>query len=238
MEKIITYDSFNNFTYSNDKLCSSDIRGIVLNFSGLGFQSMYSEDGDTSRRYAELGIIYLTPYMNPWAWMNRQTVDFTDELIDVICDRYSLSDNIPIVSSGGSMGGQQALVYMAYAKRTPKTCVVNCPVCDLPYHYSERPDLPRTLYSAFGSYDMSLQEAMESASPLHLVNRFPDSDYYVFHCERDTAVNKEKHSDKLVAELSKNHRVKYHTIPERGHCDLTPEMWELYFKYSWDSIIL
>ncbi len=33
--------------------------------------------------------------------------------------KYHLSENLPIVSSGGSMGGQSALVYAKYAKRTP-----------------------------------------------------------------------------------------------------------------------
>ena len=57
-------------------------------------------------------------------------------------------ENIPVVSTGGSMGGQSALVYCAYSKRTPVACVANCPVCDTVFHFTERPDLPRTLYSA------------------------------------------------------------------------------------------
>ena len=65
--------------------------------------------------------------------------------------------------------GKQYYVYTRYAAVTPVACVANCPVCDLPYHYTERPDLPRTLYSAFGDSDSeTLGDAMKKASPYHL----------------------------------------------------------------------
>ena len=127
------------------------------------------------------------------------------------------------------MGGLSALVYTAYAKRSPVACVANCPVCDLPYHFTERPDLPRTLYSAFGTYEGTMKEALRSASPLHLVENMPvASNYYVFHCEEDKAVNKQKHSDRFVEKMAANHYIEYYTVSERGHCDLTEEMWEKY----------
>ena len=228
MEKIITYETLSNYAYSNDRICKHPIKGIVISFFGLGKSEMYSDDTDEGKYYAERGIIYIIPYNNPWAWMNKQAVAYTDELVDVIINIYQLPNTIPVVSSGGSMGGQSALVYMVYSKRTPVACVVNCPVCDLPFHFTERKDLPRTLYSAFFNESGTMEEALKSASPLHLVDRMPDSEYYIFHCEKDLAVNKEKHSDVFVEAMIKKHRVTYHAIPERGHCDLTEDMWELY----------
>lgn len=224
MEKIMTYDTLKCFAYSNDRLCTGKIRGIVLSFFGLGGMAMFDDD-PTGRELAEQNVVYLVPYNNPWAWMNRQAVDYTDELIDVILAHYNLPDTTPIVSTGGSMGGLSALTYMAYAKRTPVACVANCPVCDLPYHYTERPDLPRTLYSAFANYEGSMKDALESASPLHLVNKLPEAAYTVFHCECDEAVNKAAHSDRFVEALRERMPVTYYAVPEKGHCDLTPEMW-------------
>ena len=32
MKKIITYESFRNFTYSNDTLIQGEIKGVILNF--------------------------------------------------------------------------------------------------------------------------------------------------------------------------------------------------------------
>lgn len=237
MEHLITFENFRSFAYCNDRICQKPIRGIAISFFGLGGSDMYADEIEPGKRFAKEGILYLVPYTNPWAWMNRQTVDYTDELVDVLMDAYRLPQNIPIVSTGGSMGGLSALVYTAYAKRTPVACVANCPVCDLPFHYTEREDLPRTLYSAFGQYPGRLDEALRSASPLHLIDRLPTSaDYFIFHCEEDQAVNKQMHSDRLVEAMRNTHHVKYYTVPERGHCDLTEEMWTVYNGHIMDSI--
>lgn len=218
------------------KFAKKPVKGIAISFFGLGGAAMFSEDTEEGKMFAEKGIIYIVPYNNPWAWMNRQTVNYTDEIIDILIEQYNLPDNIPIVSSGGSMGGQSALVYTFYAKRTPVACVANCPVCDLPFHFTERMDLPRTLYSAFYTYDMSLDEALKSASPIHLVGNMPNVKYYIFHCESDLAVNKEKHSDVFVGKMKEQYDIVYHTVPGRGHCDLTDEMMKLYNDYICKSI--
>lgn len=238
MEKIIGIDNLRNFAYCNNQICKKPIKGLAVSFFGLGETSMYSEDTEMGIRFAEEGILYVVPYQNPWAWQNRQNVAYTDEIIDVLFENYNLPKDLPIVSVGGSMGGLSALVYMAYAKRTPVACVANCPVCDLPYHYTERPDLPRTLYSAFFGYDCSLSEALRSASPIHLVDKMPqDSKYYIFHCEEDKAVNKQKHSDIFVEKMKEKHNIHYYSIPERGHCDLTDEMRNIYNNHIINSVI-
>ena len=237
MEKIITMQNLRSLAYCNIAICQKPIRGIVLSFFGRGGSAMYDEETDDGRRYAEKGILYLKPYQNPWAWMNRQTVDYVDELLDVLFAACGLPDDLPIVSTGGSMGGLSAIVYMAYAKRTPVACVANCPVCDLPYHFTERPDLPRTLYSAFGTYPGTMEEALPTASPLHLAEKLPASaDYYIFHCEADTKVNKQQHSDRFVERLRAGHSVSYYAVPERGHCDLTEEMISLFHQCAIRSI--
>lgn len=238
MEKIINLDNLRSFAYCNHRICKQPIRGIAVAFFGLGNTSMFAEDTEEGIRFAEDGILYVVPYQNPWAWQNRQNVSYTDEILDVLFEAYHLPTDLPIVSTGKSMGGLSALVYMAYAKRTPVACVANCPVCDLPYHFTERPDLPRTLYSAFYHYDCSLQEALCSASPIHLVGKLPESaTYHIFHCEEDNQVNKQRHSDRLVERMRQRHRVHYYAVPGRGHCDLTEEMWVLYREKILSSIL-
>ena len=117
MEKIITYENLSQFAYSNDKLIEGEIRGIVLSFYGLGGTAMHSVPPGDAAECAAKGIVYLIPYCNPWCWMNRQSVDYVDEVVAVICHRYSLDPStVKIVSTGGSMGGLSALVYCAYAK--------------------------------------------------------------------------------------------------------------------------
>ncbi len=226
MKNQITFETLSYYAATNAEIVTTPVRGIVLTFHGLGFAQMFSEHDDYAVTLAERGILRVIPYYNPWCWMNRQTVDFVDEIIDVLAEKFGLSDDIPIISTGGSMGGLCSLAYAAYAKRTPAAVVSNCPVCDLPFHFTERPDLPRTLYSAFGTFDGTMDEALRSASPLHLAQdgKMPDIPYYVFHCTDDRAVNKEKHSDLFVAAMEKAGRtVTYTAVLDRGHCDLSPE---------------
>lgn len=238
MKTIITYESFRNFTYSNDTLIQGEIKGVILNFMGLSSAAMFSEH-PRGAALAEKGIVYIIPYLHPWNWMNEQAVAYTDELIDVLFDHYHLPENTPVVSTGGSMGGLCSLVYTKYAKRTPVACVANCPVCDLLFHFTERPDLPRTLYFAYGTYEAdTLEEAMQTASPLHLADDMPLIPYTIFHCDADQSVNIHSHSEKFVEEMKKEHDISFIVVPGRGHCDLGEEFMPLYEKAAEDAILV
>ncbi len=229
MEKIISYENLSYFAYSNDKEIKGEIREIVLNFFGLGGMAMYPQGTKEGHFFAERNVLYIVPYTNPWGWMNNDEVKLTDEILDVLFEKYGLSGDIPIVSSGGSMGGLACIVYTKYAKRTPCGCVANCPVCDLLYHFTERVDLPRTLYSAFYAYEGDLNSALRSASPLHLVDTLPPkTEYIIFHCDKDSAVNINMHSEKFVDALSKTRDVKFFIVKGRDHCDLDERMEQRY----------
>jgi dienelactone hydrolase len=232
MKKIMTYETLRNFTYSNDNLIEGRIKGVVLNFMGLNFNWMIENSAEGSE-YAARGILYVIPYYNPWCWMNAQAVAWVDEVLDVLFDHYQLPKDTPIVSTGVSMGGLCALTYCAYAKRTPCACVTNCPVCDLPYHFTERPDLPRTLYSALWEFDGTPEEALRSRSPLHLCEKMPKIPYTVFHCEKDQAVNFEKHGVRFAEAMkAAGHEITLVPVPVRGHGDLSPKM-----KVKYDATV-
>lgn len=237
MEKIMTYETLRSFTYVNDAVCKKPIRGIVIAFFGLGNQTRHAVDPVEGEYYGEKGILYVYPYNNPWHWMNRQGVAYTDEIIDVLIEHYGLPADIPIVSTGGSMGGQSALTYMPYAKHTPVACVVNCPVCDSVFHFTERDDLPRTFYSAVYGFDGTLEEGLRSISPLHLVDKMPDVQYRVFHCTEDKAVNIDSHSRKFVAAMQAAGKdITLDVVEGRGHCALPLAMKQLYARYIVDAI--
>ena len=237
MEKIITYENLRNFAYSNDKICRRPIRGIVIEHCWLGQLAMHRDDPADGKMYAENGILFLIPYSNPWGWMNRQNLAFVDEIVDLVMKEFALPETTPIVSTGISMGGLSAIVYTRYAKRTPVACVANCPVCDLVYHFTERPDLPRTLYSAFYNYEGTMEDALRHNSPLHLAEEMPKVEYTLFHGDADTAVNLRKHSERF-AEAMKDagHNITLYVDPGREHNDLTAEMASLYRKTVLDAV--
>lgn len=238
MEKIMTYETLRKFAYVNDGICDTTaIKGIVLNFFGLGGAEMYFEDTNDGRYYAKHNILYVVPYNNPWAWMNKQAVSYTDEILDILFEKYALGANTPIVATGGSMGGQSALVYTAHASRTPIACVTNCPVCDVVYHFTERVDLPRTMYSCLFNYDTTLDEALRSISPYHIGKDMPKVNYHFFHCDLDTAVNIDSHTERLVALFKEEgFSYTYRICHGRNHTDLTDDLNETYMRLPIDEI--
>ena len=52
MEKVINYENLSYYAYSNDKDIKGDIRGVVIEFFGLGCQAMYHSGTDTGKFYA------------------------------------------------------------------------------------------------------------------------------------------------------------------------------------------
>lgn len=217
----INKDNLHIFAYTTADLIDGDIKAIVLDFHGLGHTGFVDSPSDLAKQLAEIGGATIFPYYGPWSWMNFTAVNFVDDVIAAFMDKYNLPESTPIISTGGSMGGCSAQAYTRYARITPVACAVNCPVCDLPYHCTERDDLPRTMYNAFGSYECGIQTAMELHSPLHLAAQMPDIPYMFAHGTDDPAVNKASHSDKMVVALKNtNHDVTYIEVDGMGHCNL------------------
>lgn len=229
---MITAKTLAQFAYTNDQACTRPIKAVALEFHGLNSTAMLNGMSAFSAACARKGVLCIFPYYGPWSWMNDTAVRFTDAVVTAAYDKYHLNTGIPLISTGGSMGGLSALIYTRYAKKTPVACAANCPVCDLPYHLTERDDLPRTLYHAFGHYPCSFHDALESASPIHQVRNMPRIPYYIVHCDQDIAVNKQRHSDVFVDKMTKeNHSVIYDIVPDQGHCQLTEEAFEKYLEF-------
>lgn len=227
MSICITKDNIDLFAYTNEKSLNARPVAICLNFHGLGAPGMRDCDDWFDDLMTARGVLCVTPYYGPWSWMNFTAVKMVDDIVDAAFARFNLPETTPVLSYGGSMGGLSALIYTLYAKRTPVACACNCPVCDLVYHSTERPDLPRTMIDAFGSYQCGVDRAIELHSPLHRVADMPRIPYCILHGSADLAVNKAMHSDRLVAAMREaGHDVTYLEAEGMGHCDIGafPEM--------------
>ena len=236
----ITKDSVELYAYTNRSVLKGKPKGIVLDFHGLGGGNLRNDPNDFDLLCAENGILTVFPYYGPWSWMNADAVKYVDEIIDAVCGREGVSSNeIPIISTGGSMGGLSALIYTKYAKITPKACFVNCPVCDLMYHATERVDLPRTIYLAFSYGEKSLEDAMMANSPYHLAETMPNVPYYIIHGTADRLVNIDIHSVRFVENMKKYGKdVTFITVNGMEHCDIGsyPDVKEKYFNAIINSI--
>ena len=210
-------DWIKNTCWDNESYVKGAIRGVVVTFAGLN-NRYRDEAGMLDIALGEAGMLVISPYYGPWSWMNRAARAFVDELLDAVYREYSLSDSVPLVSSGGSMGGCAALLYCRYGAKPPVACAALYPVCDTVSHFGERPDLPPTFYHAFYGYPEPMEEILREHSPLHQAEKFPDIPYLVVHGDADDRVNKAIHSDRMVSELRRlDRRVEYVEVPGMGH---------------------
>jgi acetyl esterase/lipase len=231
---LITQETLPQFTYVNDSLLQGPIRAIVLTLHGLGFTGIKTKHDPFDEEMGAHGALSVFPSYGPWSWMNFTAIHAVDRIVSVLREKYGLAEDVPVISTGGSMGGLSAIVYSRYAAVTPVACAANCPVCDLLYHSTERPDLPRTLYAAFAHYDCGVELAMKMHSPLHLVPELPNIPYYIVQGTEDTAVNKQAHGDRMAEAMRKaGLDLCYHEVTGMGHTDFTgyPEEERAYIDF-------
>jgi acetyl esterase/lipase len=220
----VTWENIRNFAHTNADAVKKPVRGIIVFHHGLGCVDFKPDLKDWEEDYARHGLVAIHPHASPWGWMNGVSIKLADALLDCVIAQLKLPADIPVCSAGGSMGGQGALVFARYSRHHVVSAVANCPVCDLVFHETERPDLPRTIAAAFGDQS-DYDAAIRAHSPLALAAEMPDIDYFIFHSTADRAVNKAAHSDRLVDALrAAGRRVTYEISEGTGHCRLRPEV--------------
>jgi dipeptidyl aminopeptidase/acylaminoacyl peptidase len=225
---MIPSDLLDKFAWVSTEQVKLPISGIVLRFPGLGSTGMKSDPDPTELEWGQAGALTVFPYQDPWGWMNSSVQNFTDDLVEAIRQRHHLAPEVPLLSTGGSMGGHAALLYTMKSRHPVAACMALWPVCDLPFHYTERVDLPRTMHHAFGSYE-DITAQLREHSPLHQVEAMPDIPYLLIHGAKDQAVKKEAHSDRMVAAMHQRHlRVEYVQRPNLAHG--APMDYETYRK--------
>ncbi len=227
----INIKNIRQFAYENSHLIKGEIKGVIFEFVGLYTQNYYiDEEPSAAFRFAEKGLLYVIPYYDPWAWMNRRTVSFCRLIFKVITEGFSL-ENLPFVVCGASMGGMGAMIFSIEGEKSPVACVTNCPVCDLNYHYIEHDDMPRTIYQACYEEGRDLQESIAFSSPIARIAELPKIKYSLFQCMDDEDVHPYAHSEKLVPKMkSSGYDIDYIKVPNGGHCGLNSEYLNLYYS--------
>ena len=208
-----------NHSFHNADFLSGKIKAVVVNFHGLN--STYRNfASDLEVTLAESNVLVISPYYGPWGWMNRLSRQLVDELIEKVYTYYQLSNDVPLIANGASMGGLASLLYTRYGKKTPIGCCALFPVCDLHYHYKERPDVPISINYAFYGYNNSLDEILTEHSPIAQVDKLPDIPYFVIHGDFDKQVDK-SHSDRMVEKMRQHGKiVEYLEVPKMGHAGI------------------
>lgn len=215
---LMNEEELRQVAWIGDQFVRGDITGIVVTFHGLGFGGLKGGPGYEEQEWADSGALVVFPYYGPWSWMNRSARAFVDRLVASLYHHFKLKSDIPLIIAGGSMGGLSALIYTRYSPHRIAACLAMYPVCDLEYHFTERPDLPATIRFAFRDYPGDFSQALVENSPLKQAANMPDIPYRLIHGDKDQAVNKAKHSDRFVAEMRKhNKQVDYLEVPGMTH---------------------
>ena len=211
-------EKMKSVAWIGDQFVKGPITGVIINFHGLGDPGLRSVPTYEENEWASAGGLVVMPYPGPWNWMNRQTRALMDELIEAIYTHYSLDASVPLILAGGSMGGFCSLLYARYAKRPIKACLALYPACDLKYHFTERPDLPRTIYHSLYGYEEPLDELFREHSPVDQVAAMPHVPYLIIQGDEDKAVNKAAHADRMVRAMREHGlEVEYIEVPGMGH---------------------
>ena len=211
-------NKLHSVAWIGERFVRGAITGVIVDFHGLGAPELKSVPAYEEQEWANAGGLVMTPYSDAWNWMNRSTRTFVDDLIAALYQEYRLASSVPLILTGGSMGGYGALLYARYAQHLVSACQAISPVCDLKYHFSERPDLPRTIYHALRGYDKGLEAAFEEHSTIAQTPFLPRIPYMILHGTNDQAVNKAAHSDRMVEAMrAHNLAVEYVEVPGMDH---------------------
>jgi dipeptidyl aminopeptidase/acylaminoacyl peptidase len=201
------------------------VRGVLLCFHGLGFAGEKTANDEMEKQMAQAGYLVIFPYYGPWCWSNRVARRLVNDIVHSVFREWDLPEGTPILSTGGSMGGQGALIHARYAEKPVAGVAVIYPVCDMKYHYIERPDLPRSMRNAFYAYPEypDMDTILTEQSPLAQAKEMPKVPYLFVHGANDVQVHREYHSDVMVPALREHGcNVTYFSLEDLAHGGVMP----------------
>jgi len=230
LKKYINKDTIYYYAKTNEKFIKAPIKGIALEFPGLGggsclggLDDLGDYDTDFAKQAAEAGVVLAYVYTGPWSWMNTGAVRVADAVVDALKEKYNLGD-VPVTSSGGSMGGLGSLIYAASTRHKLTACVAACPCCDALDRYDAADEFRKTFVTAVAGYDCeNLEDAMKTISPMHRLDDMPFIPYFIANCCEDE-VFPDAQLEEYVAKLKeKGHDVDYVRMEGMTHGQFTEE---------------
>ena len=239
--KYINKNTITLYANTNEEFLKTPVKGVIVELPGLGGGSCLgggiercSYEADFAIECGEKGVLVAYMFPGPWSWGNRGVARMTDAVVRAVADKYSLGDDFPLCVCGGSMGGEGAFNFVCDSNLKITACASACPASDVSECMETCDDHPRTVISAIASYDMPLDEAIDSISPIKRVSEFTNIPYYVcsdgvdYYCPSETC-------DKLVDMMrERGLNVIYRQQPGRLHGEFTPEVWKEIHEFLLD----
>lgn len=230
-KKFINRDTYMSFANTNEEHVVLPVKGIILEFPGLGGSSclggsidMKSYSLEHTIDYGQNGIIVAYIFPGPWSWGNRGAIRIADAVVDALMEKYNLKTETPVVVCGGSMGGLGALMYAIHSRYKVKMVAAACPCIDVLDRMCAHPEFPRAYISAVASYDAEFEDSLKEISPIYRIADMPKTKYFICSDAEDE-VFPEAQCDFFVEKLMEaGHNVEYYKQPGKRHGEFYPEI--------------
>ncbi|MBR7142816.1 MAG: prolyl oligopeptidase family serine peptidase [Clostridia bacterium] len=232
--KYINGENLLDYAFLNEDTLKRPLKGICVAFHGYTDATMYEESPEIARKLGEKGIAWVFPYYSVWAWMGKNSQIFVEQVLDAVYERLQADESLPLLISGGSMGGLTALNYVLRGKRKATACAVSCPVVDMNFNFEDHPSFRRALLSAHIEKEGDLHEILKQYSPSSFAHRLPDIPYFLLFGELDTYYT-QKHRPLLVEPMKQRGlNVREWIHPEMGHNYFSghPEAMEAFCEFA------
>lgn len=218
--KYINASNLLDYAFVNEDTLVYPLRAVCVCFHGYTDATMYSKSDEVASTLGAQGIAWVFPYYSVWAWMSRSSQAFNEQVLDAVYERLGADESVPLIVSGGSMGGLTALNYLIYGKRKAIGCALNCPVTDINRIFLDRRDIRRAILSAHIEEDEALEEVMKKYSPVHFAHRLPQIPYFLVYGEEDPYFVESQMP--AIKEKLDQYKATYKLIVQPGmkHCDI------------------
>lgn len=242
--KFINKDTLHFYINSNEQFLTMPIKGVVLEFPGLGGSSclggcvdMGVYDTQYSRDFGEKGILLAYLFPGPWSWGNKGAVRMTDAVVSAIKSKYNLTQQTRMAVCGGSMGGLGALIYSIKSAHNIECVASACPCVNVVTSYYCKNLVPRSFFSAAAVYDMPIEEALKDFSPWEFVDQLRNVPYFICS-DVDDALFPVAECDEYVDMLIKRGLdVEYHKQEHCGHGVFIPEVRQAFHQFIIDKLL-
>lgn len=224
--KHINKDNLFDYAFVNEDTLTGAVRAVCVCFHGYTDATMLTQSNELAAALGRAGIAFLFPYYSVWGWMGSNAQLFIEQCIDAAYDRLGLDDGVPLLVTGGSMGGLTALNYAVIGKRRICGCAAVCAVADITSCYNNIPDMRRAILSAHIEKEGDLLEITDRFSPVNFADRLPKVPYFLLYGAKDSFFTGVQLPEFIKALDSAGVEYELLVHPDMGHCNVncSPEI--------------
>ena len=215
----INKDNLSDYAFLNTDALKLPLKGICVCFHGYTDDTMFSESNAIAARLGQKGIAWVFPYYSVWGWLGKNALAFCEQVIDAVYDKLGADESIPLISSGGSMGGLTALMYCVLGKREAVRCAAECPVTDMHKIFEDNYTVRRAILSAHIEKEGKLEDILKEHSPVYRAADMPKIPYFLLFGGNDTLITEKHYPPLYEAMQEQGHNVKVHIEEGMGHCE-------------------